>query len=350
MILTKDQQKKILEIYESTPDLNEITRIVFDNPDIDGRNKEGRAIRSFMIRNNLKFKTAFLGKKDAIEFTDEQKELIIKTADRGLSSVAIAEILFPDKDINPLCLEQRAVYAVMKENNPDYLAYADTDLPSPNYVAPKSLSRVIKKINDATGNILDEAKLNRQFKTYADKLMINLNNSRFVNIMNNYINRSDRELFEQEFIRLTWDKPDLTPDEINLYMNVCKEIINLETVSKQINRLNDLFDTAQDQEDMTTRLTDAIKTKNSEYNQCATRIESLTKKLQGDRSARMQNKQKEYASILSLVQFFQDEEERANMVKIAEMQKELVRDEAKRLEGMDEWKARILGLSINDVV
>jgi hypothetical protein len=38
------------------------------------------------------------------------------------------------------------------------------------------------------------------------------------------------------------------------------------------------------------------------------------------------------------------------MVKIAEMQKELVRDEAKRLEGMDEWKARILGLSINDVV
>ena len=34
-------------------------------------------------------------------------------------------------------------------------------------------------------------------------------------------------LFEHEFVRLTWDKPDLTADEINLYLNVCKEVINL---------------------------------------------------------------------------------------------------------------------------
>jgi hypothetical protein len=64
----------------------------------------------------------------------------------------------------------------------------------------------------------------------------------------------------------------------------------------------------------------------------------------------MQGKQKENASILALVQFFQDEEERINMVKIAEMQKQLVADEATRLEGMDEWKARILGISKENVI
>jgi hypothetical protein len=64
----------------------------------------------------------------------------------------------------------------------------------------------------------------------------------------------------------------------------------------------------------------------------------------------MQSKQKENASLLALVQFFQDEDERKNMVKIAEMQKALVSEEANRLEGMDEWKARILGLSKHDVI
>jgi Skp family chaperone for outer membrane proteins len=133
-------------------------------------------------------------------------------------------------------------------------------------------------------------------------------------------------------------------------MNVCKEIINLEVVSKHLNKLNDMFDVTHDQEDMSVRLAEIIKAKSAEYHQCETRIENLTKKLQGDRSSRMQSKQKENASILALVQFFQDEEERVNMVKIAEMQKQLVADEATRLEGMDEWKARILGISKENVI
>lgn len=163
---------------------------------------------------------------------------------------------------------------------------------------------------------------------------INLNNSRFVKIVNNYTSKEDRELFEQEFIRLTWDKPDLTADELNLYMNVCKEVINLEVVSKHLNKLNDLFDIANDQEEMSVRLSEIIKAKSSEYHQCEGRIENLTKKLQGDRSERMKSKHKENASILSLVQFFQDEEERKNMIRMVEMQKKLFN---KRLTDLKAW-------------
>jgi hypothetical protein len=76
----------------------------------------------------------------------------------------------------------------------------------------------------------------------------------------------------------------------------------------------------------------------------------LTKKLQGDRAERMKSRNKENASIISLVQLFQDEEERKNMVKIAEMQKEIVSQEANRLESMGEWKARVLGLAKDDVI
>ena len=76
----------------------------------------------------------------------------------------------------------------------------------------------------------------------------------------------------------------------------------------------------------------------------------MTKKLQGDRGARLANKQKDTASFLSIVQLFQEEEERQNMVRIVEMQKQVIRKEAEKLEGMAAWKARVLGIGIEDVL
>ncbi len=350
MTLTDQQTAEIRRVYQKTSDLNEITREVFQNPAIDGRSKEGRLVRAYMIQAGLKFKTARRVKQEGIEFSEQQIQFITDQANTGLSSLAIAELLFPQKEVKPLSLEQRAVHSVIKEINPDYSPSQDSDVGLRSYVAPKSTSRIIAKINDATGNELVEEKINRQIKICVERLGVNLNNSRFLKIVNNYTSKEDRELFEQEFIRLTWDKPDLTADELNLYMNVCKEIVNLEVISKHLHKLNDMFDVANDQQEMSVRLAEIIKAKSSEYNQCETRIENLTKKLQGDSSARITSKQKENASLLSLVQFFQDEEERINMVKIAEMQKALVKEEAERLEGMAEWKARILGISQDDVI
>ena len=157
-------------------------------------------------------------------------------------------------------------------------------------------------------------------------------------------------MFEHEFTRLTWDKPDLTADEINLYLNVCKEVINLEVISAHLNKLNSMFDDADEQQEMSIRLAEIIKAKSGEYHQCETRIENLTKKLQGDRGERMKKLNKENASFLSIVQLFQEEEERETMIRIAEMQKEAIKKEAERLEGMAEWKARVLGIGQEDVI
>ena len=44
------------------------------------------------------------------------------------------------------------------------------------------------------------------------------------------------------------------------------------------------------------------------------------------------------------------EEEREVMVKIAEMQKATIKEEADRLESMPEWKARVLGIGKDDII
>ena len=64
----------------------------------------------------------------------------------------------------------------------------------------------------------------------------------------------------------------------------------------------------------------------------------------------MANRQDKNASILSLVESFQNEEDRRLMIKMAEMQKKAVREEADNFESMQEWKSRILGISKSDVV
>jgi len=347
--LTEEQETFLRENSKKYPDLNILTKKCFENEDLDGRSKQGRLVRKFLIENDIKFNTQFKGKQDPIIFSKEQREFIIQQAEQGLSSLEIAKLLFPDKRVGPLSLEQRAVLEVIREVNPEIMPSKDGGALH-DYLPPKSLSRIVKKINDSCGLNLDDKKLNRQYQICAEKLGIHLSNSRFLKIMNNYLDLSDRELFEQEFVRLTWDKPDLTADEINLYLNVCKEIINLEVVSKHLNKLNDMFDVADDQTEMSVRLAEIIKAKSSEYHQCEGRIENLTKKLQGDRSERMKQKTKNNASILSIVQLFQEKEERDNMVRIAEMQRQTIKKEAERLEGMAEWKARILGISQDDAI
>ena len=349
MELTEEQKNFLRDNASEIPDLIDLTKQCFGDDSLDGRSKEGRAVRKFLVENSIEFKTTGRIPAEVIEFTSEQKDFIIQQAEEGLSSLEIAKIVFPSRIIRPLSAEQRAVLAEIREVNPDILPSQDSGALN-SYIAPKSASRIIKKINDSTGLGLDESKLNRQKQICVEKLKVNLSNSRFLKIINNLLNQEDRVLFEHEFVRLTWDKPDLTADEINLYLNVCKEVINLEVISAHLNKLNSMFDEADEQQEMSIRLAEIIKTKSSEYHQCETRIENLTKKLQGDRSERMKRLNKENASFLSIVQLFQEEEERETMIRIAEMQKQAVKQEAERLEGMAEWKARVLGIGQQDVI
>ena len=221
MELTETQTKFLLDNCKKIQDLNILTKKCFDDESLDGRSKQGRLVRKFLIENEIDFKTAFKPKQEQIKFTKEQKEFIIIQAKDSLSSLEIAKLLFPDKRVMPLSLEQRAVLEVIREVNPDIIPSKDSGALD-TYIAPKASSRIVKKINDAAGLNLEDGKLNRQYQICIERLGIHLNNSRFLKIMNNYLDVSDRTLFEQEFVRLVWDKPDLTADEINLYLNVCK--------------------------------------------------------------------------------------------------------------------------------
>tara|TARA_R110000772_G_scaffold4303_2_gene15119 strand:- start:14266 stop:15339 length:1074 start_codon:yes stop_codon:yes gene_type:complete len=350
--LTDEQKMFLQDNFEEFPDLNELTKKCFEDDALDGRSKEGRAVRAFLQNEGLEYKTTQHEKVEGIELSESQKTFILmQMEDSGLSSVAIANLLF-ERKLTPLSKETREVLAFMRENDPEYNSDIE-EAAGIKYSPPQALSRIIKKIKDFAGIEIDEEKMNRNTRFCLEKLKINLNNKRFILIMSNTTLNSDRELLESEFIRLTWDKPDLTADEVSLYINLAKEFVILETCSKHIEKLKEEFDkvTGTDKEGkLSVTLSEIIKTKGDEYHKSSSRIESLIKKLQGDRASRIKDAHKTNATILSLVQAFQEKSERDVMLDIANKQREAIEEEINAMETMDSFKCRILGIGKSDVL
>lgn len=151
-------------------------------------------------------------------------------------------------------------------------------------------------------------------------------------------------MFEDSFYRATYDKPDLTVDEINLYISLCDGYVKATTTKKHIAKLNELFEEAQDSSELSMKLVEAISSKNKELDEIEKRGESLIKKLNGDRAVRLKDRGTKTANLLALVTAFQSREERERMLKIAAMQRQDVEREVDRLETATEFMARVVGI------
>ena len=81
MQLTEEQIDFLQKNSKKYQDLNVLTQKCFENDDLDGRTKEGRSVRKFLIENDIKFNTQFKGKQEPIKFSKEQKEFIIQQAE-----------------------------------------------------------------------------------------------------------------------------------------------------------------------------------------------------------------------------------------------------------------------------
>ena len=348
--LTEAQKNQIQEEFARNPDLKHITKTVFGDDSLDGRSKEGRAVRSFLISNNLEFTTTLVPRVDEINLTSENKEFLMSNnIERGMNALEVTRLTFKDRGIQPLSQQHRTVMDFLRQHRPEIVDDNEM-LTNDKWSPPKSLSRAIKKVNDWAGQNFEEISIQTKQKKMCEKLLLYLKSPRFVHFINQYSTIADRDLFESEFVRTVWDKPDLTNDELNLYITVCTNYVRQKHIQQRIDRLNNMLNDTDNERDITLRLTELIKATSEELNQCEKRIESLTKDLNGSRQARLKARGEQNGSIAALVEAFQEKEERDRMILMAEMQNKLIEEEADRLETMDEYKARILGISKKEIL
>jgi hypothetical protein len=158
-------------------------------------------------------------------------------------------------------------------------------------------------------------------------------------------------LFESSFIRYAYDKSDLTQEEVDQYIILATEVVISSNIQETIQTLQEQINMEMDSgQKIPMVLVEAVTSARTEYNQCVGRQQKLLNDLKVKRSERMQKQVKDNASILNLVLMWKDEESRNEMLKMADMRREVLKDEIGRLSSMDDIKARIFGLTEEEVL
>ena len=352
--LTDDQKKKILEEWNTRPSnppsLVELTKLIFGEG-FDGRSQEGKAIKNYLAsRQIIPKKSHEYEPKGLIDLTEDQKEYISNNCST-MTSVEIAKIIFKNNDLTNLNQETRSVGEYIKTLDTKVAYSNPNNIPEGNYKPPATFNRCLSRVNRYVHEGIDESKLTGKQKRDIQSLIGYLHTYRFLYQINTYQDEQERELFESSFVRYTYDKNDLTQEEVDQYIVLSTEVIISSNIQETIAVLQVQMDEAvQAGEKISMSLVEAISTSRNEYNQSVGRQQKLLQDLKVKRSDRLSKQVKENASILNLVELWKEEESRKEMLKMAEMRKELLTKEIERLSTIDEIKARIMGISIDEVL
>jgi hypothetical protein len=352
--LTDDQKKKILEEWNSRPSnppsLAELTKLIFGEG-FDGRSQEGKAIKNYLAsRQIIPKKSHEYEAKGLIELTEEQKEYISNNCST-MTSVEMAKIIFKNNDLTNLNQETRSVGEYIKTLDTKVVYSNPNNIPEGDYKPPTTFTRCLSRINRYVHEGIDETKLTGKQKRDIQAIIGYLHTYRFLHQINTYQDEKERELFESSFIRYTYDKNDLTQEEVDQYIVLATEVVISSNIQETIQALQLQMDAnVEAGEKISMSLVEAISTSRNEYNQSVSRQQKLLQDLKVKRSDRLSKQVKENASILNLVELWKEEESRKEMIRLAEMRKELLSKEVERLSTIDEIKARILGLSKDEVL
>ena len=120
-MLTEQQQNVIVDEWNNRPDdppsLIELIKIAYPNqPELDGRCKEGKYVQAFLAKKSLKARGAHEYKsKKAPDISDENRQFILNNA-KTMKALEITRIIFDNPTLSNLNNETRIVAKFISEN------------------------------------------------------------------------------------------------------------------------------------------------------------------------------------------------------------------------------------------
>ncbi len=356
--LTPEQEKALTDFWNLTPNnppsLMAISEKIFGQIH-DGRSWQMRAIKKSLSQRNLKTKRNDTEKPE-FQLTEEHKLFITNNA-ATMTAVELGRTLLNNPNLSNLHKEIRVINEFVKtldtrvvmNNGKD-----TTDVPDGEYKPPKRPENALFRVNQYLNLSLDIKKLTPTQKKCIDSLIGYLHTYRFVHQMSSYEKESDRKLCEDSFIRGTWDKPDLTQEEIDRYITLAHEpIIQAKSrfiISKLEKQLDYILGTDPETAKMSMSLSDSIGKTNIQLHDSIKRQGDLHKSLTEQRSDKLAKQIKDNASILNLVELWKNEESRRDFIALGMKEQSELKDEVERLKTLPEIKCRIMGITENEAI
>lgn len=355
-------QANLSKIFDGSISLDDLTKIVTKDDKLDGRSRAGRAIKKWFIDKGHKIKTSKYEKEGPYVLSEDEIEFITNNIGK-MRPMEMARMLWPMKKITPLNREYLAIQVKIKEINPESLPESEK-MADGIYEPPKSIYRLVPKINDyiaryridnATPLPMEEKKLNDRDLKNLRSLLNYLNNHTFIHAINIYDLIQERELFESKFIRYTYDKPDLTEEEVDQYILVCDKAVALHQLKKNIQVLQreisiNLESGDAEKKKVAMSLIELLNSYRGKETEGEKMLESTLEDLVGTRNTRLAGKLTNNATVMNLVTAFQQEEKRKELLELAEEMRAAEAEAVKKLSSMDAVIALVAGYHTDDAI
>ncbi len=348
--LTDQQKLSILRAWEknteSPPSIEELLKIAYPEfPNLDGRSKEGRAIKTFLVSQDLKVKTKTNYQKlSPVVLNEDQKEFVKNNL--NMKNHEIAQVLWEKPFFTATSNESRSIGLYREElrASGQILEGDDEDVPS-KYGPPKTLDRVCARINkNVEGANFEYKKLTPNQKKQSLALISYLHNMRLAHQMDLISNADDKRLLENTFIKYVYDKPDLTQEDLDQYIILANEAVMASSIQRTVAMLEQEQERSIENDGrISMAIVEALKTSRDEYNSCIKRQQSLYKALDIERSKRLNERVGPQFTLLNIVEEMKNEERRNTLIAEAEKRNDKLKGEIKRLSELDELICRIYG-------
>lgn len=345
-ILSDDEKRKAVEAWNSgTSDLKALI-VAACGPGFDGRSKKGMAVKKYLADQNLKARPAhvYLKKTSSVVLSESNKEFIANNAS-AMKPLEITRLLFDDGMLTPLSSEFRVVKEYYDSLDQKLKALTE-DENVKDYNPPKTEQQALSRINRYVFEAIDPEKMTPRHRECIQKLIRFMHTHRYLFEMRNLPLISERELFESSFVRFVHDKPDLTEEEIDLYLNECSDIVAYQRMQKELVLLTDACREAMESDQkVPMALVEAIGKLRGNMDDNFKRQKATLNDLNGKRASRLDKINANSESVLKLVEAFRSEQSRNLINQMAEIRKEELKNEVKRLESIDDLKFQLWGLS-----
>lgn len=345
------EQQEFLEARKNSKKshLLDFTQEVFKNPALIEQSEEYKNVRKFMelTWRNSSYDLEW-------EYTDEKLDFIFANGDK-MSAKEIALSIFPDKEPTS-CLRTISNLldaAGIKQGEEEDVA-AETSVYS-RYNPPKTDLQVVNLINKSDPFAkYDYNNLDIRKKESVAAVKKFLSSPRFIQHVSEIESKERREVLESEFVKAVYNKSDLNSDQVNLYINLSLDYVNLLEITKQIHSWKKMLEDiptggGEEGVKMTHSVSEALKDRTAALNQCLARIQTATKSLSGDRVKQLEKQAAANQSLHQFVELVKDENERKRMMLIARSHEFNVKEKIEELSSFDELFVQVFGLGKEEV-
>lgn len=361
-ILTDELQLKILQLWEEHKEnplgLKEFCQKII--PDCDSRDKRGIAIRKFLAEREIKLRPANIyKKKEELELREEQKQFVINNYSNdpqkvGMTCLEIAETIFNKKGLTNLHPEVQAVIKFVKTQDPKVLEKEDIVQES-EYTPPKTIQQAAARVNKYILNAItkEDIEKNSRIQKNLTFLIRFCHLNRFISQVSSFDKEKDRKMFEGSYIRFVYDKSDLQEEDLELYINLCCDIVDYTHMRDELADLQRLFsDCADDTEGkrVSMSIVEAIKNLRKDIDDNNKRQKALIATLTSERNKRIDLRNKQDASLVQLIDFWKNYDNRQQIIALAEIRNKKIKEEIIRLETIDDLKLQLYGIDSSEII